>query len=140
MKKMKIINNWQRNNRFKELVYAGDMRKPEYSKDIPRIYVLVRDDVLPPFHQGLQATHACILLGSQDPQALKWINPDSYLIILGASEQEMLKWMKKKTPYHVSYTDTGLVDRSMPVTTAIAFGPMSLEEGNKLFKHLKRAK
>ena len=81
---MNALKSWQRKNWFGELVYQGDQRKTD-SSDIPRLYVLVRADVLPPIHQGIQAAHACILLASR----MK-VDPNTYLILLRADISEML--------------------------------------------------
>ena len=131
---MKLVDNWQRKNRFKELVYMGDQRKVD-SSNIPRLYVLVRDDLLPPLHQGIQAAHACILLATK----IK-VDPNSYLILLGATQRDMIGATYGHKYKMAVYVDRGLVNpENMPVATAMAFEPMSLSEGNKLFGHLKRA-
>jgi hypothetical protein len=137
----KSLSSWQRKNYFGELVYHGDMRegKEESSALAPRLYVFVRDDLLPPIHQGIQAAHACISLAHylKDRGGL---DPNTYLILLGASRTDMAKAMKLRHR-SIPYIDMGLVDpeTGMPVLTALAFEPMSLTVGNKLFKHLKRA-
>ena len=141
---LKSFQNWQRANRYNDLVHLG---KDEFydSSSIPRLYVLVRDDILTPIAQGIQAAHAVAQLAathSYNSETLETIQlmANSYLILLGASEREMLKWAKRRTPDHATYTDIGLVETNgLPVMTAIAFNPMLKSEGEKLFGHLRRA-
>jgi hypothetical protein len=132
----KEFKNWQRRNFFRELVWTGDQRKTD-SSDIPRLYVLVRADVLPPLHQGIQAAHACLMLAAQ----MK-VNPNSYLILLAANLEEMMEYSEKaKKKACATFVDTGLIDPEtmMPLLSAMAFEPMSLAEGNKLFTGLRRS-
>lgn len=131
-----ILNDWQRKNRFKELVYLGDQRKSN-SLNIPRIYVLVRSDLLPPLHQGIQAAHACLLLASKMA-----VDPNSYLILLSATETDIIETVKVIGQKNAAmYFDTGLIhpETSMPVCTAVAFKPMSLKDGSKIFDKFKRS-
>jgi hypothetical protein len=131
-----MLESWQRKNWFGQLVYHGDQRKTD-SSDIPRLYVLVRADVLPPIHQGIQAAHACILLASR----MK-VDPNTYLILLRANIEEMMLCAESaKKKKYATYVDQGLIDPEtmMPLMTAMAFEPMSLAEGDKLFKDLRRA-
>ena len=133
---MNALKSWQRKNWFGQLVYHGDQRKTD-SSDIPRLYVLVRADVLPPIHQGIQAAHACILLA-----AMMNVNPNTYLILLKANMEEMVLCAESaKKKKYAMYVDQGLVDpvTMMPLMSAMAFEPMSLAEGNKLFGHLRRS-
>lgn len=131
----KLMSNWQRKNIFGDMVYLGDQRKQD-SSDIPRVYVLVRSDLLPPLHQGIQAAHACLLLASK----IK-VDPNSYLIILSATHEQMVDFMKRKKPVWAAYFDKGLIDieTNMPLLSALAFEPMSLIEGQKLFSGFKRS-
>jgi hypothetical protein len=134
----KSLRNWQRSNWFGTIVKAGDDELFD-SSNIPRLYVLVRDDILPPIHQGIQAAHACISLAHylKDKGGL---DPNTYLILLGASRTDIAKAMKLRKR-SIPYVDTGLIDpeSGIFILTALAFEPMSLKEGNRLFGHLKRS-
>ena len=133
---MNVVSNWQRDNWYKELVRLGEDAGLS-DATAPRIVVLLRDDLLPPLHQGIQAAHACISLSN-------WIelDPRSYLILLGASYEEMNKLAKKTKLVHAKYTDPGLVEpeTGKPLMTAVAFEPISKEQVKKYFGHLSRAK
>lgn len=135
---MNTLKGWQRRNRFKELVYLGDQVKTD-SSEVPRLYVLVRDDILPPLHQGIQAAHACLQLAAVNP-----VDPNSYLILLGATEKQMLALVRKVARTGMGfaiYSDAGLIhpETGAVVMTACAFSPMSIVDGNRLFGHLSRA-
>lgn len=103
----------------------------------PRLVVLVRDDILPPVHQGIQATHAVVCLSN----SVK-LDPRSYLILLGATQEDIGKLRRKVKDYaNATYCDVGLVDPSngLPVLTACAFEPMPKADKEKYFSGLKRA-
>lgn len=134
---MNKLQDWQRKRWFGEMVAMGDQRKTD-SSNIPRLYVLVRDDLLPPLHQGIQIAHACVLLAALIP-----VNPESYLIALGAGSSDIaeLVGLLSNKKVWATYVDTGLVEpgSGLPLLTACAFEPMSLEEGTLYFGHLSRA-
>ena len=131
----KSLKHWQRSNWFRELVLAGEGRVPN-SSTIPRLYVLVRDDLLPPIHQGIQAAHACVLLAH-----ITKVDPQSYIILLGATRAQMADAVRNTRTKFAQYIDIGLVDpeTGYPVHTATAFEPMSLAKGNRMFGHLRRS-
>lgn len=142
---IKILTEWQRRNWFREMVHQGDLKKPKNSHRIPRLYVVVRDDLLPPIHQGIQAAHACVALADKTK-----VDPKSYLILLGVKGQNALPRDTMSLALIAAqtagkefavYFDNGLIDpeSGKPLRTAIAFEPMPLIEGTDLFGHLVRA-
>lgn len=138
---MNKLKGWQRNNYYKELVYQGTV-KGHSDPDAPRLVILVRDDILPPLHQGIQAMHAVIALS----QSVK-LDPRCYLILLGATREQISKYTarvyrrKDNDINYAIYSDPGLVDPKTgkaPVT-ACAFSPMTQDEVRDIFGGLKRA-
>jgi hypothetical protein len=133
------IADWQRNNYYKLLVQTGE-DKLFSDKSAPRLVVLVRDDILPPLHQGIQAMHSVITLA----QTVK-IDPRCYLILLGVSGEQMETYAERVQKRYkkacAAYSDPGLVDpesEESPVT-ACAFEPMTAEEVREGFGGLRRA-
>lgn len=135
----KQLRDWQRQNWYAEMVKLGEV---EGLSDItaPRLVVLVRDDILPPIHIGIQAMHSVITLASHLS-----IDPRCYLILLGANEEQTAKCVRKAMDkvkkFSVGYSDPGLIDPETgePPITATAFEPMTQEELKKVFGGLKRA-
>jgi hypothetical protein len=136
---MNILKSFQRDNYFKEMVLLGEA---EGLSDItaPRLVILVRDDLLPPLHIGIQAMHSVITLASHMS-----IDPRCYLILLGANEEQTMKCVRKAMDrvkkFSVGYSDPGLIDPETgePPITATAFEPMTAEEVKKVFGGLRRA-
>lgn len=133
------IADWQRYNYYKLLVQTGE-DKLFSDKTAPRLVILVRDDILPPLHQGIQAMHSVIALS----QVVK-IDPRCYLILLGASQEQMETYaeriQKRYKKVYADYTDPGLVEpetEESPIT-ACAFEPMTAEEVREGFGGLRRA-
>ena len=144
----KELRQYQRENWYKEMVKLGEV---EGLSDItaPRLVVLVRDDLLPPIHQGLQAMHAVITLasklaGSQANTIL--IDPRCYLILLGIQDAIDMQSIRQKAhkkvgKISVTYSDPGLIDPETgePPITACAFEEMTHDELKRVFGGLKRA-
>ena len=136
---MNILKSFQRDNYFKEMVLLGEA---EGLSDItaPRLVILVRDDLLPPLHIGIQAMNSVITLASHMS-----IDPRCYLILLGANEEQTMKCVRKAMDrvkkFSVGYSDPGLIDPETgePPITATAFEPMTAEEVKKVFGGLRRA-
>jgi hypothetical protein len=139
---MNPLKNWQRDNYYKELVYQGEA-EDKSDHTAPRLVILVRDDILPPIHQGIQAMHSVIMLASVTTGK---IDPRCYLILLGVQDEKEMDRLRRKAVAKVhkasmAYSDPGLVDPETgesPVT-ACAFEPMTNEELKRVFGGLKRA-
>ena len=136
---MNLLKSFQRDNWFREMVKLGET---EGLSDVsaPRLVILVRDDILPPLHIGIQAMHSVITLASHMS-----IDPRCYLILLGANEEQTMKCVKKALEKHqkfsVGYSDPGLIDPETgesPIT-ATSFEPMTQEEVKRVFGGLRRA-
>lgn len=134
---VKTFRDWQRRNYFRELVFQGDVANLS-DKTAPRLVVLVRDDLLPPIHQGIQAAHAIVSLSNQ---VVSHLDARSYIILLGASESQILDACQKFPKKYALYHDPGLIDPTEgdPLLTACAFEPISNAQVKKFFGHLKRA-
>src|ERR1700694_1322905 len=138
----KELHNWQRDNYYKEMVYQGEV-EDKSDHTAPRLVILVRDDILPPIHQGIQAMHSVIALA--DLLTPKVLDPRCYLILLGASEEQTAKCVRKAMDkvkkFSVGYSDPGLIDPETgePPVTAVAFEPMTNEELKRIFGGLRRA-
>jgi hypothetical protein len=136
---MNPIEKVQRDNYFKELVKMG-VEVGISDDTAPRLVVLVRDDILPPVHQGIQAAHSIVCLSTVVKIPL---DVRSFILLLGATQEEVGKLRKKVKGYaNATYCDVGLIDPSngLPILTACAFEPMSREEKEKYFGHLSRAR
>lgn len=139
---MDAIKHWQRENYFKLLVATGETHSLS-DATAPRLVILVRDDILPPLHQGIQSMHAVVTLAG----SVK-LDPRCYLILLGATVAQMERAIDKVTKRkrsakgYAMYSDPGLVDpkSGKAVVTACAFEPMSAEEVRTYFGGLTRAK
>lgn len=138
---MNKLKGWQRNNYYRELVYQGTI-KGTSDANAPRLVILVRDDILPPLHQGIQAMHAVVTLSN----SVK-LDPRCYLILLGATREQISKFTarvyRRKDPemQYATYSDPGLVDPKTGTSpiTACAFSPMTQDEVRDIFAGLKRA-
>lgn len=137
---MNAILSWQRENYFNLLVKTGDNIGLS-DATAPRLVILVRDDILPPLHQGIQAMHSVIALAESTK-----LDPRCYLILLGATmeqiEKAVVKVHVRAKKQYATYHDPGLVDpkTGFSVYTACAFEPMSADEVRLYFGGLKRAK
>lgn len=126
-----------RENAFAELVKRGE-EADHSDHTAPRLVVLVRDDILPPIHQGIQAMHSVIHLAEKVK-----IDPRCYIYLLGATDNQINHITYKvflMNKHYAYYSDPGLVDASgEAVWTACAFEPMPQEETRKYFGGLRRA-
>lgn len=141
----KELHHYQRDNWYKEMVKLGEV---EGLSDItaPRLVILVRDDLLPPIHMGIQAMHSVITLADHLFSQGLSIDPRCYLILLGVESEEEMRRLQQKARVKVSktsqaYFDPGLIDPETgePPVTACAFEPMTNDELKKIFGGLRRA-
>ena len=136
---LKMLKDWQRDNWFREMVRLGAVEGLS-DETAPRLVILVRDDILPPLHIGIQAMHSVITLASHMS-----IDPRCYLILLVTNEEQTMKCVKKAMDrvkkFSVGYSDPGLIDPETgePPITATAFEPMTAEEVKRVFGGLRRA-
>lgn len=136
------MENWQRDNYYRTLVETGD-DKMFSDETALRLVILVRDDILPPIHQGIQAMHSVIALASQ--AGMGKIDPRCYLILLGATAEQIATYSAKidarYKKIYAMYSDPGLVepDSETSPVTACAFEPMTADEVRLYFAGLRRA-
>jgi hypothetical protein len=107
----------------------------EYANSL-RMYVLVRRDILPLVHSGVQAAHAVAeyLHTFKDEETTnKWVSKDKTLLFLTASADQigcMKRKFEKDGKKYQSFCEPDMSD----IETAVAFEPLTMEEGKKYFK------
>lgn len=103
-----------------------------------RMYVLVRRDVLPLVHCGVQAGHAVaeFVHYHQNDNTKKWVEEDKTLICLEATDGQIEKMKKYFADRSMNYQPFHEPDMSN-LQTAVAFQPISTEDGAIIFKDFK---
>jgi len=103
-----------------------------------RMYVLVRRDVLPLVHCGVQAAHAVAEFVNyhQNENTKKWVEVDKTLICLEATESQIEKMKNKFARGGMNFQPFHEPDMS-DIQTAVAFQPISTVEGGIIFKDFK---
>lgn len=115
----------------------SENEKEEMNKAL-RMYVLVRRDVLPLVHCGVQATHAVAEYVHYHDNDItrQWVEKDKTLIVLEGTEKEIeelrQEFLFKDLNYQPFYEPD--MDNTL---TAMAFQPISKEDGDIMFKHFK---
>ena len=106
----------------------------EEHKDDLRMYVLVRRDVLPLAHCGVQASHAVAeyVHYHQNDRTAKWVEKDKTLIMLEATADDIERKRLEFTDAKRYYQPFHEPDMSNCLT-AMAFEPMTAEQGKKIF-------
>lgn len=111
---------------------------PTKEKSDIRMYVLVNSD-LPVLHAGIQSAHALsefVHYHQNLPILKEWVEIHKTLILLSASTQqmaEMKEYFKSKDRKYSSFNEPDLDN----LETAIAFEPMTAQEGKVLFGKFK---
>lgn len=114
----------------------------EDSPDALRMYVVVRDDILPPLNCGIQAAHAIVDYsvewGDKGTYQL-WAAKHKTIVILGGTADQMMhaveKSVARKTPF-VRFREPDLGWK----VTATAFEPMTAAKAKDVFWMLRRAR
>jgi len=108
-----------------------------YKKQL-KMYVLVRRDILPLVHAGVQAGHAIAEFVFYHPNenTRKWVTEDKTLIVLEATEEQIKKQMDLFADRNMNYQPFWEPDMSHTMT-AVAFQPISNELGSELFAGFK---
>lgn len=111
-----------------------------YKKQL-KMYVLVRRDILPLVHCGVQAGHAIAEFVFYHPNenTRKWVTEDKTLIVLEATEEQIKKQMDLFADQNMNYQPFWEPDMSHTMT-AVAFQPITNEMGSELFKGFKLLK
>jgi hypothetical protein len=115
----------------------------EEDQNALRIYVLVRSDILPPLHQGIQAAHAIVelYLRAQEDAILrvndwsnlwKWARYDKTLILLASEDIEFdvedIEYRYPGLPV-ATFAEPDLGN----IVTAAAFKPVIKAMGDEMF-------
>jgi hypothetical protein len=135
----RLYQDWRREDEYQAELDANF--DPLYKPDPQalRLYVLV-DSTLPPLHQGIQAAHAVVELLRENAIGAtsvytkfhQWANEDKTLILLAATQEDMddmIHWGNEEKIKHACFEESDLANRM----TAIAFEPMTREEGRNFF-------
>lgn len=105
------------------------------------MYVLVRRDILPLVHAGVQAAHAVgeFVHYHQNENTKRWAEKDKTLIVLEATEEQIKKQMDLFASKGLNYQPFWEPDMSNAMT-AVAFQPISTMFGQELFSEFKLLK
>lgn len=151
---MKLLRDWQR-ERKRQKNYEKLLRDNEdvlYSpaEDALRLYVVVRDDVLPPLNQGIQAAHAIVELSrhydassssngihKSSPDWYRWKDRDKTLILLGGKADDIKRLERKAKKQQKAYAT--FYEPDLDLITALAVQPMTKVEGDIFFRKFRRA-
>ena len=111
-----------------------------YKKQL-KMYVMVRRDILPLVHCGVQVGHAIaeFVEYHQNVNTRQWVREDKTLIVLEATEEQIKKQMDLFADRNMNYQPFWEPDMSHAMT-AVAFQPISNELGSELFKGFKLLK
>lgn len=103
-----------------------------------RMYVLVRRDILPLVHCGVQAAHAVaeFVHYHQNENTKVWVTCEKTLIVLSATEEQIEEKMKQFSDNHMNYQPFYEPDMGN-VMTAVAFQPLPKNEADNFFGDLK---
>jgi hypothetical protein len=124
-----IINNYL----TRESNKISDGHKPL------RMYVLVQREVLPLVHAGVQAGHAVhtyVWEHRDKPETKQWCEEDKTMLYLSATWEQMHDMITYFTIKNMGFSRFHEPDMGDELT-AVAFQPMSKEEGNILFGRFK---
>lgn len=107
-----------------------------------RVYALTKSELTPP-QRGVQGAHALAELVydyGQEPDIKKWVKEDKTLVFLQANDEKANEIVEKALSSGVEASF--FYDDYYPKEfgwTAVAFRPMTKEDGKKLFKGLRLA-
>jgi hypothetical protein len=103
-----------------------------------RMYVLVRRDILPLVHAGVQAAHAAadFVFYHQNENTKVWATCEKTMIVLEATEEQINEKMKMFASKNMNYQPFWEPDMSN-VLTAVAFQPIQAISGREFFGDLK---
>lgn len=103
-----------------------------------KMYVLVRRDILPLIHCGVQAAHALAeYVNSYDNEITKqWVESDKTLIFLEANADQIDLAKHRFEEDGLTFSSFREPDMSN-FQTAVAFQPLNNADGAKYFGHLK---
>ena len=107
--------------------------REEHHGDL-RMYVLVRRDVLPLAHCVAQTSHAVAeyVHFNQNDKTSKWVEEDKTIVILKASADQIENAKAEFDDAKMNYHGFREPDMSNCIT-AVAFEPLTREQGKKFF-------
>lgn len=108
-----------------------------YQKEL-RMYVLVRRDVLPLVHCGVQAAHAVAeyVHYHDNDNTRTWVEQHKTLIVLSATADEIEEMRNKFLDSDMNYQPFYEPDMDNTLT-AMAFQPVTTKEGSLIFNRLE---
>lgn len=122
------------------LTYPEPLPLEEVDKQY-RMYVLVRRDILPLVHCGVQAAHAVaeFVHYHQNDNTKLWVTFEKTLIILEATEDQIKEKMEWFANRHMNYQPFWEPDMNNAMT-AVAFQPIQYGLGKEIFNGFKLLK
>lgn len=122
------------------LTYPAPLPLEETDKQY-RMYVLVRRDILPLVHAGVQAAHAAceFVHYHQNDNTKVWVTCEKTLIVLEATEAQIKEKMEWFGSRHMNYQPFREPDMNNALT-AVAFQPIQAGLGKEIFGDLKLLK
>jgi len=122
------------------LTYAPQPSLEEADKQY-RMYVLIRRDILPLVHCGVQGAHAAIEFMHYHPNdnTARWVVDHKTLIFLEASEKQIQDKMKWFADRHMNFQPFREPDMDNTLT-AVCFQPIQYGLGKEVFKGFKLLK
>lgn len=122
------------------LTYPAPLPLEEANKQY-RMYVLVRRDILPLVHCGVQAAHAVaeFVFYHQNNNTKVWVTVEKTLIVLEATEEQIQEKMKWFADRHMNFQPFWEPDMDNAMT-AVAFQPIQAGLGKEVFGDLKLLK
>ena len=123
--------------RNKILSYNNSLT-PEEVDDSYRMYVVVRRDVLPLVHAGVQAAHAAadFVFYHPNENTKVWAQCEKTMIILETSEAQIEYLMQLFKQHNLNYQPFWEPDMS-GILTAVAFQPIKTKDAKVFFSNLK---
>ena len=123
--------------RNKLLSYNKDITPEEISESY-RMYVLVRRDILPLVHAGVQAAHAAadFVFYHMNENTKVWVQCEKTMVVLEATEEQINAKMKIFEVHKLNYQPFWEPDMSNSLT-AVAFQPMKTKDAQIFFGDLK---